>query len=144
MKTPVDPGSIPGPRIFIKMEQEQTEKNFIKFYNKNSKKLLIIPILLLILSIGYIAYFYSVNNDFIIKDVSLTGGTTITVFVEQEINIQELRAALSEKIGDFNLRELSNFRSGKQEAIIVESNIESQELKSILQDSKKKGQNFFS
>jgi len=122
-------------------EQEKTfKRNFQRFYNKNYKSLLLIPIILLILSLGYLGYFYSVNNDFIQKDVSLTGGTTITVFLQNEISIDNLQTTLSEKIQDFNLRELSNFRTGKQEAIIIESPIQSADsqeyskLKSVLED----------
>ena len=85
---PVDPGSIPGPRILIKMqESEQKTNRFERFYNKNYKKFLLIPLILLILSLGYIFYFYNQNGDFIKKDVSLTGGTSITLFSENIQNI---------------------------------------------------------
>jgi len=114
-------------------EEQEKKSNFEKFYNKNYKKLLIIPLILLILSIGYIAYFYSQNGDFIKKDVSLTGGTTITLFQEETIDILNLKNSLSGKLSDFNVRELSDFRSGKQQAVIVESNIDSSKLKEILE-----------
>ena len=104
-------------------EIENEEKKVIGFYNKNYKFFLLIPFILLILSLGYIGYFYSVNGDFIKKDVSLTGGTVITIFPEQEVSISELRAHLSTDMNDFAVRELSDFRTGKQEAIIIESSI---------------------
>jgi len=128
----------------VKIEnQEQTEsqekiKSFNKWYNKNYKLLLLIPLLLLVLSLGYIGYFYKQNGDFIKKDVSLTGGTSITIFPPNEkININDLKSSLSEKIEDLNIRELSDFRSGKQEAIIIESSIDSEELKLIIEESLK-------
>ena len=49
------------------------------WYDRWYKTLLVIPIILLVLSMGYIAYFYSVNHDFVLKDTSLSGGTTITL-----------------------------------------------------------------
>jgi len=112
-------------------------EKFEKLYDKNYKKLLFIPVILLIISLAYIGYFYSVNQDFIKKDVSLTGGTTITIFPEQEINIQELNQHISKEIEDFAIRELSNFRTGKQEAVIIESPITdtSSEEYSLLIDS---------
>jgi len=59
-------------------EQQVTpEKKFTRFYNNNYKKLLVIPILILIISLGYIGYFYSKTGDIMLKDSSLTGGTTI-------------------------------------------------------------------
>ena len=120
MKIPVDPGSTPGRRILIKMTASE---KFEKLYDKNYKKLLFIPAILLIISLAYIGYFYSINQDFIKKDVSLTGGTTITIFPEQEINIQELTQHISKNIEDFSIRELSDFKTGKQKAIIIESPI---------------------
>ena len=94
------------------------------WYDKNYKKLLILPLVLLILSLAYIAFFYSQNNDFIKKDVSLTGGTTITIFGENTIDIEDLKNSISDKITDFSVRELSDLTSGKQEAVIIESSIE--------------------
>jgi len=113
-------------------EEQQTEK--INWYNENYKKLLIIPLILLILSIGYIGYFYIQTGDFIKKDVSLTGGTTITIFSEQKIDVQDLEQSLFQKIEDFTIRELSDFRGGKQEAIILETHVESSEVKLILEE----------
>ena len=120
------------------MTEEQTQetektKSFGNWYNKNYKILLIIPLVLLVLSLGYIGYFYSQNGDFIKKDVSLTGGSTITIFPENEINIDDLQEKISGELDDFSLRELSDFRSGRQEAVIIESSIESSELKLIVE-----------
>jgi len=125
----------------IEQEEQRLGKKLLKFYNKNYKLLLLIPLILLIFSLGYIGYFYSKNQDFIKRDVSLTGGTTITIFSEQEINIEDLTSTLAQEIDDFNIRELSDFRTGKQEAVIVEIPIEdtsSEEYKtivSLLEDS---------
>ena len=117
---------------------EATEKKkFSKFYNNNYKKLLLIPLILLILSLGYMAYFYSLNQDFIKKDVSLTGGTTITIDTSNsqlKINILELENFLSQKIDNFVIREISDFRTGNQKAVAIESQIESNELKLILEE----------
>ncbi|MFA5173834.1 MAG: protein translocase subunit SecF [Candidatus Pacearchaeota archaeon] len=117
------------------MEEQTTEtkKTFSEFYNKNYKLFLIIPLVLLIFSLVYIGYFYSQNNDFIKKDVSLTGGTTITIFSEN-INLEELKQALSQKTTDFSIRELSDFNTGKQQAVVIESPLDSAELKSALEE----------
>jgi len=119
-------------RTHTKKMQEQEiiqEKKFMKFYNKNYKLLLLIPLILLIFSLSYIGYFYSKNNDFINRDVSLTGGTTITIDTEnQEINTEDLKEALSKEISDFTVRELSDFRSGKQKAVVIETPLDSSDL----------------
>jgi len=112
---------------------EKSEK-IARVYDKNYKKLLLIPAVLLVLSLIYIGSFYVSNGDFIKRDVSLTGGTTITVFSEQEVNIEELNQHISEQIEDFAVRELSNFRTGSQEAVIIESPVDSAQLKSLIED----------
>ena len=119
----------------IEQEEQRLGKKLLKFYNKNYKLLLLIPLILLIFSLAYISYFYKQNQDFIKRDVSLTGGTTITIFSEQEINIEDLTSTLSQEIEDFNIRELSDFRTGKQEAVTIEIPIEdtlSEEYKTIV------------
>jgi len=78
-------------------EISEQPKNLANWYNKNYKVLLIIPIILLILSLGYLGYAYYTTGDFIEKDISLTGGTSITIFVQEQINTQELKDYLSQK-----------------------------------------------
>jgi len=79
--------------------KEQTEK----WYNKNYKLLLIIPVALLLFSLIYMAIFYSNNQDLIYKDISLTGGTSVTIF--GKINLFDLEQTLSEKLEEVNIRE---------------------------------------
>ena len=107
---------------------ELKEKKFANWYNKNYKLLLLIPLILIILSLAQLAIFYQQNNDFILKDVSLTGGISITIFPEQEINLNELRTHLEKTQEDFAIRELSDFRSGNQKAVVIESPIEPEEV----------------
>lgn len=111
--------------------EELTEKKFTRWYNKNYKLLLLIPIILLILSIAQIAFFYQQHNDFILKDVSLTGGISITIFPNEEINLNQLKTHLERTQDDFAIRELSDFRSGKQKAVVIESPIEQSETEAL-------------
>ena len=111
-----------------------TKEWFELLYNKNYKLLLLIPAILLILSLVYLGYSYQQTGDFIQKDITLTGGTSITVFSEQEISISQLKQHLSQTIDDFAVRELSDFRSGKQKAVIIESKLPSAELKPLLEE----------
>jgi len=108
----------------IEQQEQKITKKFANWYDKNYKYLLLIPLILLILSLGYIGYFYKQNNDFIKKDVSLTGGITITVESKQEINIEELNNYLNEKLDNFEIKVLSNRFTGKQEAIVIQSPIQ--------------------
>ena len=112
--------------------EEVNPKKFNRFYNNNYKKLLLIPLILLVLSLGYLGYFYNQNSDFIKKDVSLTGGTTITI-EETTIVLTSLEDFLSKEIDNFAIREISDFRTGNQKAVVIESQIDSAELKLILE-----------
>ncbi|GAI44938.1 unnamed protein product, partial [marine sediment metagenome] len=89
---------------------------FEKFYNKNYKKLLIIPALILLISLIYIVFFYIQTGDLINKDVSLTGGTTITLF--SDTSASELQSALSEKFEDFSIRTITD-NTGNQIKIVI-------------------------
>ena len=61
-------------------EKQKKESRFERFHNKYYKLLLLIPIALLLFSLIYMGVFYSKNQDFIYKDISLTGGTSITIY----------------------------------------------------------------
>ncbi len=111
--------------------QEFTEKKFAKWYNKNYKFLLIIPLILILLSAIQIVIFYQQNNDFINKDVSLTGGISITIFPHEEVNLNELKSHISKTSDDLTIRELSDFRSGKQKAIVIETPLDPSEIDSL-------------
>jgi len=115
--------------------EENKKKNFEGWYNKNYKKFLILPAIILILSLAYLGYQYSHTGDFIQKDITLTGGTSVTIFIQDsEINLNELNSYISQKTNDFTIRELTDFRSGKQKAVVIDSKLSSQELKPILED----------
>lgn len=109
---------------------EQQKKNW---YEKNYKLLLIIPVVLLILSLVYLAQFNATNGDLIYKDVSLTGGTTITVF-DETTNLEDLKLNLKEKFPDIKARTISDFRTGNQQAFFIETSSELEEIKQELEN----------
>ena len=61
-------------------EQEKQIKSFGKWHDKNYKLLLLIPTIIFLASLIYLGFFYQQNNDFFYKDISLTGGTSITIY----------------------------------------------------------------
>ena len=108
---------------------------FSTTYDKYYKFLLLLTLVLLLGSLFYLYNFYQETGDFAAKDTSLTGGTTITVFSQgEEINLEDLDSFLSERIDDFSLREITTLASGRQDAIVVESGINNNELKSLLEE----------
>jgi preprotein translocase subunit SecF len=117
------------------MAEEQTEqegkKGFASFYNKNYELFLIIPAILLILSLGYLFYFYNQHQDIIIKDVSLMGGTTITVY--QEIDLESLEQALTQELEDFSVRGISDLRTRRQIAFVVQTTADIEKTREVLE-----------
>ncbi len=106
-----------------------TEKNL---YDKIYRWILIVPALVLIFSIFQLVQFYKIHGDIIQKDVSLTGGTTITVF-EKDIFVKDIEGEIKKEFPDASIRGISDIRTGKQEGFFVDSTIEAQELKEGLE-----------
>ena len=102
-------------------------------YDKHYKKLLIIPIVLLVISLVYIGIFYSKNNDIFHKDVSLSGGTSITI--QGDISQESIEPQLKQKFSDVSFTKLSDLTTGKQIALIVESSASPEDLKSEVESA---------
>lgn len=107
------------------------------WYNKYYKILALIPIIVFLISLAYIGSFYAANNDFIKKDVTLTGGLSMTIGTEKEVNTDELESFLNDKFpkSDIFIRKLTELGSDKQTGIIIEaSELKESELKPVLEN----------
>ncbi len=100
----------------------------LEWYNKNYKKLLIIPIVIFILSIAVISYKYSTTGDFVSKDISLKGGITITI-PSKDIDVSDMETYLSSEFpgSDISVRTLTKLGE-KTGVMISTSDIKSKEL----------------
>ncbi len=107
-------------------------KRFEKFHDKNYKLLLLIPLSLLIFSFIYMGVFYSQNQDFIYKDISLTGGTSVTI--NEKINVNDLKQALADKLENINTREISDLITREQIATIIETKTDGDKTKQVLEE----------
>lgn len=103
------------------------------WYDKSYKLLLLIPIVMLIFSFIYLFQFTAEHGDIIKKDVSITGGTTITVF-DSEVNIEELRTSIRAEFSDAIVRGISDIRTGTQQAFFVETTADSEEVRNYLEN----------
>ncbi len=125
-----------------KIEAKATEEKKDKYieiekpgwYNKNYKKLFFLSIILLVIFFVFLGFFYSQHGDIMYKDVSLTGGTVITVYTKESINLQELENSLSGKLEDISVRKLEDITTRKQVAIVVETKSDSKIAKKALED----------
>ncbi len=112
------------------MAEEIRTKNW---YDKSYKILLFIPLIFLLFCIVYLINFNSQNGDIIYKDVSLTGGTTISI-IDSNIKVDELNGILKNKFSDISLRQISDFSTGEQKGIVIETKAEVEEIKTVLED----------
>jgi len=106
--------------------------NFEPWYNKNYKKLLIIPSVILALSLIYIGIFYMQTGDFINKDVSLTGGTTISI--DTDISSAEIESALSKNLTDFNIQTISDNAGNQIQLVITIGEGQTEALENTLEE----------
>ncbi|MBI2632172.1 protein translocase subunit SecF [Candidatus Pacearchaeota archaeon] len=112
--------------------QTQNNVDGKNLYDRIYKWLLILPAILLIFSIIYLVQFNNKNGDIIFKDVSLTGGTTVTVF-DGNIEIDKVKNSLKAEFPDLIARGISDIRTGKQLGFALETKAEPQEIKTALE-----------
>lgn len=103
------------------------------FYEKEYKKLLIIPFALLFIAILLIGFKFATTGDFINRDVSLKGGVTVTIHDEQA-DILELKNILSSKFPDNDISIKSISRFGTQSGIIVEADVEKEQAGALIEE----------
>jgi preprotein translocase subunit SecF len=96
----------------------------MKFYEKNYIPLMIIPILLLVFAIVQISYQVATTGDFIIRDITLKGGVTVTVLTEKEANIKDIDSSIKSDFpkNDIAVRKLS--RTGTSIGYIIDADIQ--------------------
>jgi len=115
------------------MEPEQSANIQNKnWHDKYYKILLIIPAILIIFSFIYMINFYNQNGDFIKKDISLTGGTSVTIY--EKLDVLELKQGLQNKLQDVNIREVYDLITKEQKAVIIETTSGADETKKVLED----------
>lgn len=111
---------------------EKFKTNFGNFHDKYYKHLILLPAIVLLISFVHLGFFYQSTGDFMHKDISLTGGTTITVY--EKIDLDNLREELSIELESVNVREISDLVTREQLAVIVETTSEPEETRQVLED----------
>ncbi len=101
------------------------------------KKLLIIPLVLLLISLAILGIQYSNKGYIIEKDVTLAGGVSATLILD-DYNKESIQLLLEENFpnSDISLRELSNLGTGQNTGIIIDiSEITTKELTPVLEEN---------
>lgn len=112
--------------------QQNTASSGKNLYDKIHKWILILPAILLIFSVAYIVNFYHQNGDVIYKDVSLTGGTAITVF-DGKVDSAKLKSSLGTEFPDMVIRDISDLRTGEKRGFTLETKSGVDVIKPVLE-----------
>ena len=116
-------------------ENEKVRFSGIKnIYEKQYKKLLIIPFALLFVAIVLIGMKAAATGDFINRDVSLKGGVTVTIPAGEGIDIIKLENELSLKFpaNDISTKSISQF--GKQTGVIIEADVNQDKADKLIEE----------
>ena len=90
-------------------------------FEKNQKKMMILPILMIVVSFIFLITTYTQTGDLIDKDVSLSGGMTLTLYTEQTIDQVKLENSLKQDFSEISIRKLSEFGANKEIGVVIET-----------------------
>ena len=105
---------------------------FGKWYNQNYKKLLLIPGILLVVCLVYLTAFNIQNDGLFLRDISLTGGTTYTVFTSQSAD--DLNSFLDKELSNFEIKSLQDNLGTQTSIKITVSEDDSDLTKELLEE----------
>lgn len=97
------------------------------------RPLLAIPIVILILSAGFLIYNFSLTGEWFQRSIDLKGGTLLSIKTYSPQDIDLITTRLSQQFGQVSVRELRSF-SGSGLNVQVEAGTDVDEVKSSLED----------
>jgi len=113
-------------------KERKFKENFAKFYDKNYKKFLLITAALIAFCFVFIIVFHVQNGDFIHKDISLAGGTSVTIY-NSSLNVNQLKQDLPQYLGEVDIRSIKDLVTQEQKAVIIETGKSSDVAKQALE-----------
>ena len=107
---------------------DQNIGKFEAWYEKRYKFLILIPLFIMVISIVYLISFNAKHGDFIYKDSSLAGGTTITL-TGINITADNLEKDLQIDFPDVSVREIKDIASDRLIALIIDTTADAEIIK---------------
>jgi preprotein translocase subunit SecF len=104
------------------------------FYWDNGKRLMLIPLIILILAIAQIGFQTVTTGDFVNKGVSLKGGLTLTIPSQEAFDIVDIENSLLNQFPDneINVRTISGTTGGSSGLIIESDMLDEDEQDSLI------------
>ena len=99
------------------------KETLANLYDDFLPKAYIFPVLLLILSIGILGFNYATTGDVIERDITLSGGVSVTI-LSQDADVDAVEQTIQSSFPEASVqaRELTDL--GRQTGIIIEANIQ--------------------
>jgi len=116
----------------IGQSKERFGTKLARFHDKHYKLLLLIPAIILLFSFIYLGVFYSKTGDFIYRDISLTGGTTVTIYEKKPID--QVKDDLSGKLESPDVRGIYDLITREQKAFIIETKSDANTTRTVLEE----------
>ncbi len=110
------------------------EGYFDRVYS-NYDRYLVIPVLMLMFAIGVLGYNYATTGEFLEKGTDFTGGTELTVALQQDFSTAEIQRVFANEGRDIDAIKQT---SGNQTSLIIRvppPSMEEAEVQGILEDS---------
>ena len=131
---PIDPRSTRGRRIYpnnMENQNQQINSQEKNWFDKYYKLIMIVPIILTFICVIYLIMFYQTNNSILLRDVSLSGGTAITITAN--LDADQLESQLRQQFSDISFRKLTDITTGAGVALVIESPLKPEELKPAIE-----------
>ncbi|MDE1848536.1 MAG: protein translocase subunit SecF [Nanoarchaeota archaeon] len=114
------------------MEKGKLKEKISAFYNKRYKFLFLASALLIILALIYIFVFHAKTGDFIYRDISLAGGTSVTIY-SSNLSVSQLQRDLPTYLGDIDVNSIKDIVTQQQKAVIIQTHENADQAKTTLE-----------
>jgi preprotein translocase subunit SecF len=108
------------------------EKANKTWFDRNYKLLMFLPIVIFILAVLFLFSFYKSEGQLFFKDVTLMGGTTITLTGNFDFN--QIETQLNSKIQGLSIRRLANFETAQVDSIIIETSKTPEQITPLIEE----------
>ncbi len=112
------------------LEEKVSEKKLI--HEKHYKILTFVSLIFLVLSILYVSFYFYLNKEPFKRDISLTGGTIITIYGDYEES--KIKEILSKYTGSYKIKTTQNIYTQKVVSKIIEAKIEEEKAKEFIKE----------
>jgi preprotein translocase subunit SecF len=120
------------PEKDLKTEPAHATKSKVpRWYAVHYKPLLIVPMAILVIAIVLIAVKVATTGDFVNKGISLSGGLSVTILTDQDIDVTALQNQLETKYPNYEPSVRSLAETGTQIGITIEAAVDANDKDGI-------------